>query len=333
MGASQSTMNVDDVKTETEYGLKIFREKFFNLNTKNKEKYLNFGYVEVFLDALNKLNFGLGNSLKKIFLTAKFPSNWEEIRQEVLKVGGYIGPVLCENPGSFQFMDLLYRCKEPRGPLDRFLMDCHSGIAVDHRKSATIQNIAALLTRMQNGNGNSSCKKKVLNLGSGCGYDTFEISDGSNSISNQFIFINVDIDYKAIAEGEQILQERYPHLRNISFLQKDMLHLKVRNAVVAFIIGVLCGFPQKQCVRNLRIVKSFISPGGIVYGACVTDRMLEDLFTCFVLEYILNWTLCYRKPEDVQAMFEQAGLKWRQDLTFIEEPTEFYVIGAGEVPN
>ncbi|MFH1192693.1 MAG: methyltransferase domain-containing protein [bacterium] len=325
MDALQETMPVN-----TEYGLSIFEKLFYGYNIEEKRKYLRFNYVQKFIQELNELSAGLGNILSQIFLTAQFSENWDTVKQQVIDLGGFIGPVLRKNPGSFQFMDLLYRCEAPKGPLDRFLMDCHSGRAVDHRKNATIQNIIPLLAQIQNGHG----RKKVLNLGSGCGYDTFEMSAGNDAISEQVNFINVDIDPAAIAKGEKFLQKRYQHLTNISFLLKDMLRLKVRDAVVALIIGVLCSFPREQSVRNLHIVKSFISPRGIVYGACVTDRMVrEDLFTSFILEYILGWHLCYRTLKDVQDIFESAGYIWRRDLTFTEEPTEFYVIGAGEVPN
>ncbi|MFH0854155.1 MAG: methyltransferase domain-containing protein [bacterium] len=323
-------MNTVTLNIEKEYGLNVYKDIFFRYSEADKKKYIEFDYVNIFIEALNRLEKGLGDTLLEIFLTAKFPLNWQYIRQEILNLGGFIGPVLCKNPGSAKFMDLLYRYDQPQGPLDEFLMNCHSGRAVDYRKTATIKHVGLLLSHMHNGHGG----KKVLNLGSGCGYDTIEMSDRDEIIAKQVSFINVDIDPQAIVKGKLLLQKgRYQHLAGISFLESNMLRIRMKNASVALIIGVLCGFSQNECVRNLRIVKSFIAPCGIVYGACVTDRMLfNDLFASFVLEELLGWHLCYRKPEKVQEMFERAGYLWRPDLTFTEKPTQFYMIGAGEVP-
>ncbi len=321
-----------------EYGLIIFKRKFQGIFSRGKEKYLDFDYVKEFIDSLNILHRGLGDQLRQIFLTAVFPNHWQEIRQKVLDVGGFIGPILCKNPGSAKFMDLLYHYEQPRGPLDKLLMDCRSGRAVDYRKAATIKNIApALSTLIQKTwlTDNLINAANVLNLGSGCGYDVIEMSRGSKTIAEHVKFINVDIDAEALAKGKLLLQKKeFRDLTGISFLNKNMLKVNIKNAIAAMVIGVLCGFTQRECISNLRIEKSFIIPGGIVWGACVTDRMVqEDLFTCFILELVLNWHLCYRKPKQVQEMFEAAGYIWRPDLTFEEEPTRYYVIGAGEVPS
>lgn len=324
MDVAQVTMDVNN-----EYGLTVFQENFL-APSDQKLKYLSFSYIWTFVKELEKKRAGLGTTLIEIFLTAQFPENWQSIKAEILRVGGFIGPVLCENPGSFRFMDLLYRYKKPEGPLDKYLMNCQSGRAVNHRKAATIKHVSSILAQMQNGQG----RKKVLNLGSGCGYDTLEMAAGNGIIDSGTSIINVDIDPAAVAQGNNLFRDKYSHLTSISFVKNNMLTLKIRDVVMALIIGILCSYPHEVCVRNLRIVKSFLLPGSIVYGACVTDRMLqEDLFTAFVLEYLLGWHLCYRKAEKVEKMFTDAGYIWRPDLTFVENPTRFYVIGAGEFPS
>lgn len=336
MGVVQAVKKTNT--SQEEYGLNIFKRKFQGIFSRGKEKYLTFDYAQEFINSLNSLRKGLGDRLRQIFLTAEFPNNWQEIRQEILDVGGFIGPVLCENPGSAQFMDLLYRYKEPQGPLDKFLMNCKSGRAVDYRKAATIGNITpVLLSLIQAGQFKKRFWKRitVLNLGSGCGYDSMEISSKNSAIAQYASFINIDIDKEALRKGASLLNKiEYSDLPGISFHSKNMLHVNIKNAHMAWIIGILCSFSQRDCIRYLRITKSFLTPGGIVYGACVTDQMLNnDLFTCFVLEYILNWRLCYRKQGQVKEMFEAAGYIWRPELIFQEEPTRYYVIGAGEVPS
>lgn len=320
------------VKVEMDYGFAIFKRKFQGLFSKNKERYLEFRYVQEFLDSLNALRNGLGDQLRQIFLSTVFPVNWEVIRQEILEVGGFIGPILCDNPGAARFMDLLYRYELPQGPLDKLLTECTSGRAVDNRKTSTINHIVPNLLSLSAEKGFKNTN--VLNLGSGCGYDVIEMSAGSREIAERVKFINVDIDNEALMRGESLLrEERFSYLKGISFLNRNMVKTGIKNAMAAMVIGILCSFSYEVCVRHLRIFKSSISPGGIVYGACVTDKMVsDDLFTSFVLENILNWHLCYRKSQEVEAMFKEAGYIWRPDLTFVEEPTAYYTIGAGEVP-
>lgn len=322
---------VKKIKTSREYGLNIFKRKFQGIFSKAKKKHLAFNYVQEFINSLNCSSKGLGDQLRQIFLTAEFPDTWPEIRQKILDVGGFIGPVLCENPGSARFMDLLYRYESPQGPLDKFLTECTSGRAVDNRKTSTINHIGPNLLSLA---GKGFKTANVLNLGSGCGYDVIEMSAGNKDIAEKVNFINVDIDQEALVRGGALLrEERFSYLKGISFLNRNMVKTGIKNAMAAMVIGILCSFSYEVCVRHLRIIKSSIFPGGIVYGACVTDKMVsDDLFTSFVLESVLNWHLCYRKTQEVEAMFKEAGYIWRSDLTFVEEPTAYYTVGAGEVP-
>ncbi len=47
---------------------------------------------------------------------------------------------------------------------------------------------------------------------------------------------------------------------------------------------------------------------GICIGAYVTDAMPQkDSLTCFVLQTILGWYLCYRGSDDVKKIFESSG--------------------------
>ncbi len=302
-------------------GDKLYSKLFHGLSASQKRKYLQFDYVQEFIGGLNQIKKRLGDDLVKFFLTAEKPSHWVEMYNLILEKGGFIGPILSKNPGSAQFMDLLYRYKEPQGPLDSFLTNCLSGQAVNYRKKAVVQHSMDL---MKNGK-----ERILLNLGSGYGYDSIEIAKKFQKMR----IINVEIDREVVERGEQILNQLENNFQNISFLCKDMARVKIeQQADYAWVIGVLCSFTQECSIKYLSLFRRrYMLPQGIIWGACVSDQMVKkDLFTSFVLEKILNWHLYYRTKQDVKEIFEKAGYKWREDLVFSESERGFYIIGAGE---
>lgn len=307
-------------------GDKLFKELFNGLSVEKKKEYLKFDYAQTFINELNQIKKGLGDSLKYFFLTAIYPNNWMEIRDLILEKGGFIGPVLRQNPGSAWFMDLLYRYKDPKGPLDKFLADCMSGRAVDYRKTVVIKETMAYLNEDNDEMGQG---QTLLNLGSGCGYDAFEIAKQFPGLR----ISNVDNDPEVVETGNIFLRYSKSELRNVSFICSDMAKAGIKkNADLIWVIGVLCSFSQEQSIRYLSLFrKRYMKKGGVLFGACVTAQMVNrDLFTSFVLEEILNWHLNYRDYFDVKEIFEKAGFKWRQDLVFSESEDKFYIIGAGE---
>lgn len=314
-----------------EYGMTIFEEMYQGLSRSERKEYLDKIYVKRFLDQLNGLSPHLGDSVLNAYMNGALPDNWEEIRREVINLGGVIGPILERDPGDARFMNLLYRYTFPQGPLDQFLMNCDSGRAVNYRKTAVIKNTTPVIKAMMSDRPDN--RITVLNLGSGYGYDSLEMSRQYADIAACANFINIDICRKAIEEGIDLLKKNeYKVFSGVSFHRQNMLKVSVKNADMSWIIGVLCGFPHNACIDHIKCTAKMMRKGGIIYGACVTDEMIKkDFFTCFVLQQILHWPLCYRRQEDVARMFEDADLRWRRDLSFKEDNTFYYVIGAGEV--
>jgi cyclopropane fatty-acyl-phospholipid synthase-like methyltransferase len=308
-------------------GFTAYAETYALTSKEDREKHLELSYVRDFIHGLNAASNELGDKVWNAFVKGYLPEDWQVTKELVIKLGGMSGPILSVNPGDPTFMDLLYDNSLADKPLDKFLTNSKGGQAVFFRKMTLVDKVEEKLTKIATGNHDT--KAKVLNLGSGFGHDTIELVSKNETIRENVSFVNVDIDPVAILEGEKRLASLNFH-SNVSFMQKDMLKLKMKNeADMAWIIGILCPLSASTCTRYLKIVKKFMKPNGLVYGACVTDKMLDDLFTCFILENILNWKLCYRSETEVRKIFEDAGYHWQEDLSFSEVDTRMYQIGVG----
>jgi len=324
------------MKAEKEYGFRIFEEMFYGMSSDEKKKYLAPDYVQIFLRELNKQSSGLGDTLKKIYLTSDFPENWDEIRREIIGKEG-IGVIMAEKPfgegrpWGHEFMDVLYKCEcdFPITPLFYFLQNCVSGEAVFQRKPAVVRNTMPILSSMiKCGNGDFR-RATLVNLGSAFGYDVFELLESFPEIRPFMTAINIDIAKEAVVKGRFIADEK--KTAGVSFHQGNMLKFNqyVKGADITWLIGMLCSFGHDGCVDMLKKSKAYLRSGGMCIGACVTDAMPgKDLFTCFVLQMILGWYLCYRRHDDVQRIFESSGYSY--EGYFSEGHEELYCIGIGK---
>ena len=318
-----------------EYGFTVYERAFTGKSSEEKRKYISIEYVKIFLDELNFQQPGLGDSIQNIFVSGIFPEHWCDIKKSVIGKDG-IGPIMAEKPfgqgrpWGHEFMDLLYRNVKPQNPLESILSKCISGEAVYNRKRVVVEQTNAALSPVKDQREHASTPAKIVNLGSACGDDMFELLESFPGLQSSVGVVNIDIAEEAVNLGQHIAQEK--KMKGVSFVQGDMLklHRKINGADIALLIGMLCGLGHKWGVKMLRSAKKYLNQKGLIMGACVTDKMVhEDLFTCFILEEILGWHLCYRQPADVESMFTEAGFNYQGYYT--EGGEKFYCIGIGGV--
>jgi len=316
----------------SEYGFSVYRDYAAEIGRNGRARYLEFDYAQKFISNLNELLPGMGERVQNAYLDFSLPSDWSDIKAQIAGLGG-ISNVMMESPfgqgrpWGAEFMDTLYRQSHCCLPLDALYRDSISGVAVDCRKPSVVTNSIGILQSMIEMN---ERQMTLINLGSAYGYDVFQLFDAYPEISKRFVAVNVDIDINAVAKGSQIAKKH--GFKNVQFVQGDMMkmHRKINGASLVWLIGMLCSFGHKLNVAMIKSAAKYAELGGAIIGACVTDRMVfKDLFTCFTLEEIIGWHLCYRTDQDVKILFEDSGLTWER--SFSEGNEEIYCIGIGRV--
>jgi len=249
--------------------------------------------------------------------------NWNKVASYFYNNSSMIREIT-EDPGTFRMLEKIYTRRELVTPLDYMLYYSLSADALRNRLNAVIRFTTAYLRSKVHA---STEQLLVLNLGAGTGRDTIEVCRNDPLIAEKTDIHCIDLDSEALAVGVRIASSR--GLGNIRYFQKNITRLNYRKeADYGLLIGILCPLEFDHCVRLLKIMKRYFKPGAPVVAACVLDEMLKkDLFTAYILREIAGWNLCFRKPEDVQRMFEEAG--YRYGGVFYDVPTRFYSIGIG----
>lgn len=326
-------MSLPLYKQSGEPGFMLYGDLFYNLRMDDKIKYLEHDYVQRFLGELNCQQTGFGNKVRNIFIRAVFPDDWEAMRITIISDKG-MGPIMAVKPygegrpWGHEFMDVLYGVTEPVTPLDSLLKDSISGKAVFNRKPSVVRNSIPILETIM---GVNQIPKKInlINLGSAFGYDAFELLEACPNLASLLNITNIDIAEDAVSFGNRLAIEK--KMSNVSFIAGDMLKLskKISEQDIAWLIGMLCGANFSFARLMMKKTGEYLKNGGLVIGACVTDVMPRvDLFTCFILEEILGWRLCYRNCHEVEKLFVESSFKYLG--SFSEGKEKFYQIGIGQ---
>lgn len=70
--------------------------------------------------------------------------------------------------------------------------------------------------------------------------------------------------------------------------------------------------------------------GGTIIASNVSKKMMEDdPFTCFIMNSIVNWVMCYKDESELKDIFEDAGFIWKGSFA---DDLGFHIMGIGEVP-
>ena len=249
--------------------------------------------------------------------------NWDKVVNYFYNNSPIIREIT-KDPGTFRMLKKIYTGRELQTPLDYALYYSLSSDALRNRLDAVIRFTTAYLRSRVHV---SSERLLVLNLGAGTGRDTTEVCKKDPLIAEKTEIHCIDLDSEALAVGIRMATSR--HLNNIRFFQKNISRLNYRKEVdYGLLIGILCPVEFDHCVRFLKIIRRYFKPGAPLIAACVLEEMLKkDLFTAYLLREIAGWNLCFRKPDDVRKMFEEAG--YGHGGVFYDVPTKFYAIGIG----
>ncbi|MBI4690039.1 MAG: hypothetical protein HY754_07200 [Nitrospirae bacterium] len=94
--------------------------------------------------------------------------------------------------------------------------------------------------------------------------------------------------------------------------------------------GILCPYDSRGCRTLLEHVKVMLKPGGTIIASNVSKKMVEDdPFTCFIMNSIVNWVMCYKDESELKDIFEDAGFIWKGSFA---DDLGFHIMGIGEVP-
>lgn len=284
-------------------------------------------------EAIHDDNPRVAKVLKKAFMSGK-PlikiSGGEEVIDYWMTHSAII-PALAGNPGTFTMLEKMYHFEEVHWPIDiYFFKSIPGGQALRARFEIVNQKTIEFLNEIASNNHNCL----MLDIGSGPGRNGMEISVQVPKFADKIQIDCIDTDEDAIAMGKKLLLNgRYGHLKNITFIQESMTKLRGRyrgNVDFALLIGILCGLTFDMRVGLLKAVRPYFKRGGLLVSASLLDEMLRaDLFCSYVLKETAGWILQYPPLGELRKVYELAGYEY---LGYFQEETRLYEIGIGRVP-
>lgn len=242
-----------------------------------------------------------------------------------------IAAAVLASPGSSIISELIYE-QIGDSPVDMYFFKSRSGAAVKGRQEAMQNYLVAVMSKCIKERG----KVAVGDLGSGPGryiinavLRLFEKGHPRGAVRASCF----DIDENAVLRGNRLAViygvDDAVRFRRVD-MQRELPKFQKGKFDILLLKGILCPYDPQGCRTLMEHVKPMLRSGGTVVASNVSKKMAEDdPFTCFIMNRIGNWVMCYKDEAELKGVFEGAGFIWKGSFA---DPLGYHIMGVGETP-
>ena len=208
--------------------------------------------------------------------------------------------------GDFEVIDLIY-AEVPGGTgrlgplLDVYFLNIAVSKAVRNRRGLMLGEFLELLAE------STAEKVHITSLACGPAREIFDLFDQIKDPARAMVHC-LDLDFQALSSVNRKAEERGLQ-RNIQLLQENLILLATGRRKTSlppqnliYSIGLIDYFQDKLVIHLLNWIYDTLAPGGKAILGNFDPRCPNRVF----MDYLLEWRLIYRTPDDMRRLFAQS---------------------------